>query len=419
MSSVTGEIQPGFLNMPRLPVAGLRRRLPAVLIDWIVLLSALHVAARFAPDLFRALGQWSPYVTSLFVFLYFVLLNGGYGGGRTIGKLFLGIRTTDYDGNPITLRQSVIRTVTIMPLFVSVPLTEAFLPVGAEPIWNYVATCITYFAFVAILVASAISLPFNPFKQGLHDFFAETLVRPVRKEGDPADLSFADLAERVGFDWIKFHRQPQYSSGVTFFLVFGFLAVTTYPGYSDETLSEAREVIRGLNANPGMEKAFIPFLPQPPARLRGEAAAEELIEIPDFPEGFLLATDIDETTPTLPLVITISRPGSWSREWKANRMEDTAEILAQTYYPEVFPRVIRYIRENGNANEVAVADAWAASPLRLVILFREMASLTPYPFPVESYPGFFAYEFPPLEGSIHAELAEFHEDIPTSANQSE
>src|SRR5690606_22679337 len=122
-----GEVQPGFLNMPKLPVSGLFMRTIAFLIDFLLILSAIHIVRAAVPDLLWALGKWTPYLTGTFTFAYFVFFNSQYGRGRTVGQVLVGIATTDQVSHAQPLRPAVLRTVILIPVFVAMPLSEAVI----------------------------------------------------------------------------------------------------------------------------------------------------------------------------------------------------------------------------------------------------------------------------------------------------
>lgn len=394
MSSITGEVQPGFLNMPKLPVSGLFMRTIAFLIDFLLILSAIHIMRATVPDLFWALGKWTPYLTGTFTFAYFVFFNSQYGKGRTVGKLLVGIATTDYDGNAPTLRQAVLRTVILIPVFVTMPLTEAVIGKAEnanEIFWKSALAGVPLFA---MLIATFVSLPFNPFKQGLHDYFSQTLVRPIPRGGEMQQLqSFEEMAERIGHSWPKFHRQPQYSAGVAFGIVFILMLFMIRPSGYPENYRQIFEGTMQLQRESGLLGADIS---------RGFISSDDTgwqFMLEDVAKNPEVLSAVESTTGTLTLLITVSYEGV-----SVDPGEARLETLLQGYYDKLLPIFVSQMKNmetsqqaNSLEFERALAERLTQEPFKFGVLVRTFIPLTPYPNPLNRYDQVLIRDFGPIE----------------------
>lgn len=394
MSSITGEIQPGFLNMPKLPVSGLFMRTIAFLIDFLLVLSAIHILRAAVPDLFWALGKWTPYLTGTFTFAYFVFFNSQHGRGRTVGKLLVGIATTDYDGNPPTLRQAVLRTVILFPIFVTMPIMEAVIgPADStnDIFWKSALAGIPLFAMI---LATFVSLPFNPFKQGLHDYFSQTLVRPIPRGGEMQPLqTFEEMAERIGHSWPKFHRQPQYSAGVAFGIVFILLLFMISPSKYPDNYRQILEGTFELGRTSGLTGAEIS---------RGFISSQDQgwqLMMEDVAENPEVQSAIASTSGTLTLLITVSYDGK-----RTVPPDQNLELLLDGYYANLLPLFVAQMlktESTGAADrlqfERMLAERLTQEPFKFGVLVRTFIPLTPYPNPLNRYERVLIKDYEPIE----------------------
>lgn len=388
---IAGKIQPGFLQMPKLPVAGLFVRLMAFLLDLFLILSAIHLLSRFIPGVFWALDEWSPYITALLTFLYFSLLNGPIGKGRTLGKILIRIQTTDFDGDPPTFRQAAIRTVVLIPIFVTVPIVHLLFGEAMSSTEDYLKSLLTVFPFVAMLVATSLTIPFNPFKQGIHDFFAQTLVRPTPEKGKEW-MTFEEMTDRIGLNWPKFHRQPQYSGGVTFAIIFGLLAFMAWPTRGGEEIREFRERFYALKTIPGFKSATIRNIPV------SEKGFTEALIYQDFVEkGFI--NEIDEpTTGTLNLYLPVSYNGEWPFRPDSPELNEYLDLFADTYHNNVIRYIVEKVsQESQGEGQQQNFREWKEQPINLHLVFTSTIWLYPYFFPLEKAVGHYEKKYPPIE----------------------
>lgn len=322
----------GFLNMPKLPVSGFLVRMVAFVFDLVAILAAIHIFARSFPDIFWALGANSGYVTAGFAFLYFILFNGPFGRGQTVGKMIVGVIATDYDGKPPSWRQSILRTVILMPPFVMVPVMEVVIGPTTSSMDFYLKSLATQFLMFGILVATALVIPFNPFKQGMHDYLAQTLVQP-RHKGEWEPILFEDLIGTMGREWPKFHRQPQISGLVTLFMILTILAYLAWPGQQRPNYRQYLDARHAMSTLPGFSRSTV----EEPLSAR----ALEILESGDE-EKIRSAEWISEdaaSTGSLVMVLTVSRTGRWPESVTTN--PSFAETYLDQYHQTVFPALIR------------------------------------------------------------------------------
>lgn len=90
--------------------AGMGSRCAAIIIDGLIFLPVVYLAAAlFGSDVAGGDGK-SFYFTLLLSFAYYIYFEG-IAGGATIGKLVIGIKVVKLDGTPCDLRAAVLRTV--------------------------------------------------------------------------------------------------------------------------------------------------------------------------------------------------------------------------------------------------------------------------------------------------------------------
>ncbi len=220
--------------IPHIPsLAGFWARFFALLLDIVFLHYFFRFCAWGLGDLvFR--DERITAAGSMFVFLYyFASLNGPQGGGATIGKAILRLRTSTLDGGVPTWSQSLGRTLLFFPFVFTFHGLNAAVPELPEEVMpRFLAMAVTAVLAVAVLTANTVAAGFNPFKQGLHDFWAGTV---VRHRTEPP-LDFAAMKEALGPNWMRHHMQPQYSARITFGLVFIGISAILWPMASGSQL---------------------------------------------------------------------------------------------------------------------------------------------------------------------------------------
>lgn len=157
--------------------AGFWIRAAAVLVDFLVLL-VFYLGAMFAKTVEFYL------LLSIPLLLYKPLLEGLVGG--TAGKLALGLRVVNEDGDWLGVAGGFVRSALF--LLPSVPgmliqvkmIEEEISPFDAEAVQTFEASNeLLYYAnygFSLLLMASCLAVLFNGRKRGLHDFLAGSYV---------------------------------------------------------------------------------------------------------------------------------------------------------------------------------------------------------------------------------------------------
>ncbi len=404
------ETKIGFLRMPALPVSGFLVRFLALILDLILILSGIHLLKSSMPDLFRSLGEWAPFATSAIAFFYFVLLNGPYGKGRTIGKMLLKIEVTDLDGSYPSIRQSVMRTFILFPIFFTAPLADAIFGEPNSIMHEYFKYCLRNPLTFAVLIGTAISLPFNPFKQGLHDFFSGTLVRPIRHP-DETRQTFDEMRESVGHSWLKFYRQPQYSAGVTVVLILVLILGMSFPGQWPVHYKEAKENYYSIKDESPFPSAHLSFnptlgyhdlrdesgivLPNDLRILLEDSLTSDSLSLfkgeSEMPEAQLRETELFRR---VVFTVPITKTSQWTVDPNSAEYTKALDSLADIYVDKILaPLLLNNIdSENAQKNRQVVQEL-VTKPITIVFLFQQYTRLTPYPFPIVDIAGFHSKDY--------------------------
>ena len=319
------------LNLPKLPVAGFWRRLGAFLFDLLLIWTTFRLLTTVAPQVFYAMGSWTPKVGSLAIILYFTLGNGPAGKGRTVGKFLTAIRTTDYAGNPPTFPQALLRTLLLLPILVLLYWISPRVLDDGNFMHTKIREMVSGYLMVSLFFATVLTIVFNPFKQGLHDYLVKTLVRPVAAP----QLPFADLCGMVGERWKRYQRHPVISGTVTLVLIWAAFLIMTWPSRVTPEMIERFEVERSL-----MKQAEVPgaeFGGMSPGALEGSMFDAEVRR------AFYADINDESSTATLGLVLFVSRyvPGPLdesSREKTRQFAQDYYDVILRNYtFAQLFP----------------------------------------------------------------------------------
>lgn len=385
----------GFLNMPKLPVASARRRFLAFFLDLILITLAVYLLSKSAREVFFSWGVYYTYVTMLLTFLYFALFDSKIGRGRTPGKVLLGLTVTDYDGNFIPLAQSILRTVVLMPAFFMGPIVDSLIGDVDSVNEQYARLLLVPFPVLCVFLANLLIIPFNPFKQGMHDHLAKTLVRRAAPP-DTVYPIFEEMAEQVGAAWPKYYRQPQLSGVVTFALIFIVLAFLFYPGRYPQEYLNAASASYALEDIPGHGETSVEFFPDKkedylkriPAYFGEERDAKAL-------ETYLMMGDAP-TTATASLVVEVIRHNPWPLVPGQGGTEAQAAAFLEAYYRNVLPWIVVMYRGSENLYLQDISDAVTGRPLELnVVYLQGLRTVPPVVNPIPQ--GFYTKSFPPLE----------------------
>lgn len=126
-------------------------RLSAALLDWLMLAAIDLVVVYFTLRICRLPASEVGRLPLVPMALFFVLLNGGYlalltgAGGQTIGKMAFDLKVVGADGEPVSMRLAILRTLALL---------LSALPAGL----------------------GLLSIPFDRSRRGLHDRLSRTRV---------------------------------------------------------------------------------------------------------------------------------------------------------------------------------------------------------------------------------------------------
>lgn len=331
--------------MPKLPVAGLLRRVPAFIIDFIILSTGLHLVIKSMHGVFFRLGEWTPYITAGIALAYFVCFNGPWGGGRTIGKIITRTMVTDYLNNPPTWRQAFIRTIVLMPFFASVPLFEAIVGRPSSVMESFLQYFLCWHVTLAVMISALLVIPFNPFKQGPHDFLARTLVRTHA----PDLPTFQEMASSLGVEWRVFHRQPQYSGVATIVLILALLGALTYPGNLTPGTKELLNAAYAMSEGMGLSNADVSRQAVPEAIYNARTPEEH---------NTAIANESGESSGTLRLIVAVTNNKPWSFAEGSPEEDELATRIVEQYHHVILPKLIAEQLLSQNPDVKARASRW-------------------------------------------------------------
>ncbi|MFH0794675.1 MAG: RDD family protein [bacterium] len=174
---------PSFFALPP-QVAGFWLRGFAFGADIVFLVFLGYMANLLMHDQVLALGKAGNYVGLAAGILYFLLCNGPVGRGRTLGKILLQCRTRAADGQPLTWRGAAVRLLIqfqiVLPSFVE----EALIAVLGDTIFARFLASVVGVLSLGLLLATVASVIFDPYRQGFHDWAANSFVQQDLGKGD-------------------------------------------------------------------------------------------------------------------------------------------------------------------------------------------------------------------------------------------
>jgi hypothetical protein len=314
------------------------------------------------------------------------MLNGPFGRGQTIGKMALRIRVRDYAGEVISWRQAVVRTIVLFPTFVTVPVVGLFISGGASFWSDFIAGVLTHNIFLGVLVATLLVIPFNPFRQGLHDFAAKTLVGGAAPD---EAVTFTELTEKIGPGWVPFHRQPQYSGVVTALLVVVLQGVMMNPWNFTEEQEAYMKNIYLLSSNPGFAKSAPMYAPMEESLYKLAAGPDAATDAPaDVAED-------DTTTGPLRLVLQVSRDMTWNVDMATSEGMTLGRNYISNYHEKVLPIFLSYVGSSKDEQAKARVLKWYDREISYRLLLVQGVGFTPYP-PLYREQSEGVFSFPPI-----------------------
>ncbi|MDK2971019.1 MAG: hypothetical protein PWP23_774 [Candidatus Sumerlaeota bacterium] len=317
------------LNYPKAPVAGFWRRLGALLFDYVLLYFVFIGIGKLLHEPLFALGRHSSALGAVVVLLYFTLANGPVGKGRTVGKFLVGIRVRDYRGEVPSLGRSAARTVLLFPgilaaFFVS-PFVFDYDTYKGLVYGNMLSGYVTFALFLGMVIA----IVFNPFKQGMHDYLAKTTVQPGK--GEP--LAFEKIAEIIGGQWQRFHRQAMINGSATFGLLLVLLTVLSLQQLKGEKGGALYETERSL-----LKETFDPnvVLTMRVFPLGADPDDPAGTFTPEIAESFYASLYDQASTETMKVVLVLQRKGRWPQNLDDPTFREKIEGFATRYREDVF-----------------------------------------------------------------------------------
>lgn len=186
------------------PVAcpgGFWRRLLALTVDSFILFLAGLAIGLSLHDVLEPWASVTPLLGLALSALYFSLLNGPVGKGRTLGKRLLGLQVLGVDGHTLSARRALWRFAVLALLIyngVLFGLAASALPSGLLTTFGVVdgTVCLALLLGFTVLVVS------DPLKRGAHDLAGGSVViRAVSREPAPGPVS-APASPRPVVIWL-------------------------------------------------------------------------------------------------------------------------------------------------------------------------------------------------------------------------
>lgn len=163
--------------------ASLGARFVAGLVDLVVIAVPSAVIARVLADL---PGRMADAVITALISWYFIASFGSPGGGRSVGKLVMGIRVVDANGGTLSFLAATTRWF----LSVGIALPLAFLAIGFErglPLQTGPAFAICVPILCVVVVDSYLAVANRESHQSLHDLAAGSYVVRASHTGPVPD----------------------------------------------------------------------------------------------------------------------------------------------------------------------------------------------------------------------------------------
>lgn len=164
-------------------ISGFWRRLFAITIDTLILVSIGYLLGYFFERQFAEMGGWGGYIGLAIALLYFGVMNSKFCGGQTIGKRILKIKVANKENETISLLRSCGRfLILILPFFLK---GNGFTKVLINPEYTWMVSFTVFFGGVLSLLYLYV---FNiKTRQCLHDIICKTYVVNVKFENNVAE----------------------------------------------------------------------------------------------------------------------------------------------------------------------------------------------------------------------------------------
>lgn len=217
-------------------------RLLALVADLLLMWIVFYLLEPVLRPLYFSLGKYgSVFGCSVFI-LYVSICNSNLGGGQTVGKRLLRIKTLDRDGNMIPFGKSFFRALALFPfiyLHPTLSLVKADLTFEQTELTMKAVSLV----FSSYMIANIMMIVLHPLKRGIHDVLGESFVIKT--------ANIDSLAEELS-DPQVYQRKTKHAYTValiTFVVMFLFSAFSSVSWLKRERthirqLSEIREKMK-------------------------------------------------------------------------------------------------------------------------------------------------------------------------------
>lgn len=160
---------------PREVMAGFWVRALALVLDIILLNFVFNGLSFLFREQFFLVSRYTDFIGMIIVYLYFTLLNGPVGKGRTMGMYLFNICVRDYEGHVLSpgaaCKRALIQMVSpIFPMVFFTPFLKMTEPSQAMLSGGILSLSLSF------LVSNALLVGLHPLKQGFHDRVAMSIV---------------------------------------------------------------------------------------------------------------------------------------------------------------------------------------------------------------------------------------------------
>jgi uncharacterized RDD family membrane protein YckC len=228
------------------PRAGFWVRAVSVLMDIIVLNFLFHGLTFLLREQLFSIARYTEYLGAGIVFLYFALLNGPLGKGKTIGKFLFNIRVQDYQGNPLSFASGFKRTLIqlITPSYILLVLDQVLDKSLSHQAFLY---HLLYSLSISFVASNALLIALHPLKQGFHDQFARSLVVKGGAKVSCDDLK-NNYQSRLLSSKVRTPASALQSAGLAFIVIFAVQAWSAYQQIKSEQWKANNDLIKEIRA---------------------------------------------------------------------------------------------------------------------------------------------------------------------------
>lgn len=226
---------------PKPAFAGFMHRLFALLIDMVMIYFVGYTLELAAREPLLALGPWLPWLSHLAAFTYFWLANGPVGGGTTIGKAIISLRTVGADGESLTAGAALRRTVIQYSLVFTATAALTARLAGAGSVASYLMVEPFSVVAQALVIALAYGVMTHPHRRGWHDLWSGSFVTY-----DPVPVAFATALAGPPDEEFTRRSASARSTSLVFFIM--IVAMLGYFAFSVIGRAERRQAMTDFDA---------------------------------------------------------------------------------------------------------------------------------------------------------------------------